>query len=236
MAARKRPGTISFLLAVLAAGVTLTGVYFALAPAIVPNPDLRATVIPTGVLARTNSDRAANGLPALRGNYLLDKAAQMKADDMAERGYFAHISPDGQSPLYWLDKVGYQYLNVGENLGRNYPDARALETGWMNSPEHRENVLRPEFTEAGVGTASGMYKGEMTTFAVEIFATPLPSAKGNSSGSGTEVVPIPDLISSKPLASTSDEDALYRATLGALILDLKRQIAELVARLALKPG
>jgi hypothetical protein len=104
----------------------------------------------------------------------LTQAAQLKADDMATNSYYAHISPDGKSPLYWLQAVGYKYLNAGENLVIDRNTSEEAVDAWMNSPDHRENILRPQFTEVGIGVASGVYQGIPTTYVVEEFGTPYP--------------------------------------------------------------
>ena len=122
-----------------------------------------------------NADRAAQDVPALSENSLLDEAAQMKADDMAAKGYYSHITPEGYTPLYWFQKVGYQYLNAGENLDIIYSgDEETINNAWMGSPEHRANILLPQFTEMGAGIAEGKYQGIEGTFAVQLFGTPMP--------------------------------------------------------------
>lgn len=134
-----------------------------------------ASVLPGVVIALTNTDRVKNGSPLLLENSLLTKAAQMKADDMLARQYYSHTTPEGHTPLYFLDAVGYKYLNVGENLDLTYEStAEDVETAWLNSPAHRANLLLPQFTEIGVGTAEGEYQGEHITFVVELMATPMP--------------------------------------------------------------
>lgn len=170
--------SLSFLLLGITAGVVATtflrGTHFlALLPERARLQGVAAVSVPT-LAALTNNDRTTNGLGALSENQLLDQAAKQKADDMAQKGYFAHVTPDGRTPLNFLDTVGYKYQNVGENLGLNYDDAASVETGWMNSPEHRANILLPQFTEHGVGVSSGVYQGALATFVVELFATPLP--------------------------------------------------------------
>lgn len=147
--------------------------------AIVPETQ-SATVLPGVVIALTNSDRVKNGSLLLVENPLLTKAAQMKVDDMLARQYYSHVTPEGRTPLYFLDAVGYKYLNVGENLDLTYVStAEDVETAWMNSPEHRSNILLPQFTEVGIGVAEGEYQGETVTFVAEIFATPLPQSSAH---------------------------------------------------------
>src|SRR3989344_3789576 len=57
-----------------------------------------AAVLPGVLTTLTNEDRADNNVPSLVENKLLDQAAQLKAEDMAAKGYFAHTSPEGKSP------------------------------------------------------------------------------------------------------------------------------------------
>ncbi len=141
-----------------------------------PNETFLAALLPGVLLADTNSDRVKNGLSLLVENPLLTRAAQLKANDMLARGYYAHVDPDGHTALYWLGQVGYKYLNAGENLDLTYQNSEQhVEDVWMNSPEHRSNILLPVFTEVGVATVSGEYQGAQATFAVEMFATPFPT-------------------------------------------------------------
>ena len=129
----------------------------------------------TDIITLTNQNRTQAGVPALVTSPLLTEAAQLKANDMASRSYYAHVSPDGKSPLYWLDLVGYHYINAGENLVIDRTTSEQVVDAWMNSPDHRENILRPQFTEIGVGTASGVYEGLNTIYVVQEFGMPMPT-------------------------------------------------------------
>ncbi|MDO8576348.1 MAG: CAP domain-containing protein [bacterium] len=168
---------------VLVLGLILVeGVYFFGTNLVLQNTGFTAAVLPAALTDLTNNDRAAAGHRALVHDPLLAQAAQKKAEDMAAKGYFAHISPEGKSPWYWLDAVGYKYTYAGENLAVDFTDSMDVEKGWMNSPAHRANIVKPEYTQIGVGTARGMYQGRETTFVVELFAT-IPAA--------TKVVTVP---------------------------------------------
>lgn len=140
-----------------------------------PRESQTASVVPSEVATLTNKSRAEKGLTPLSINPLLTQAAQMKAEDMASNSYYAHVGPDGKTPLYWLDAVGYTYLNAGENLVIDRDTSREAVDAWMNSAAHRENILRPQFTEIGIGVAAGRYKGTDTIYVVQEFATPYPS-------------------------------------------------------------
>ena len=134
--------------------------------------DFLASVLPGALVILTNQDRSASGLAGVIEDALLNKAAQAAAEDMSTKGYFAHVSPDGKSPWYWLDQVGYSYSYAGENLAVNFVDSSSVEMAWMNSPTHRANIEKPQYTRIGIGVASGMYEGKETTFVVQFFATP----------------------------------------------------------------
>lgn len=139
--------------------------------------DFLASVLPGALVILTNQDRSAIGLAGVIEDALLNKAAQAAATDMARKGYFAHVSPDGKSPWYWLDQVGYAYSYAGENLAINFTDSENVETAWMASPTHRANIEKPQYTKVGIGVASGLYEGKETTFVVQFFATP-PTSSG----------------------------------------------------------
>lgn len=138
-------------------------------------PSLTASIAASDVASLTNDQRLKNGLAPLAVSPLLTEAAQEKAEDMAQNSYYAHVSPDGKTPLYWLDHVGYRYLNAGENLVIDRTSSQEAVTAWMNSPDHRENILRPQFTEIGVGVAKGKYDDIATIFVVQEFGTPYPT-------------------------------------------------------------
>lgn len=134
--------------------------------------DFLASVLPGALVALTNQDRAANGLSGVTEDPLLDSAAQAAANDMAAKGYFSHVSPDGKTPWYWLDQIGYKYSYAGQNLAVNFTDSTNVETAWMESPAHKANIVKREYTRVGLGTANGTYEGQETTFVVEFFAAP----------------------------------------------------------------
>ncbi len=76
---------------------------------------------------------------------------------MANKNYFSHTSPSGETAFSLMDAAGYTYAIAGENIARNnYPNDQTEEvamTGFMNSAPHRENILEPRFTRVGIGVA-----------------------------------------------------------------------------------
>jgi uncharacterized protein YkwD len=70
---------------------------------------------------------------------------------MAAAGFFAHNAPDGTTPPMRQQSAGYSATLWGENIAAGQADPQAVMTAWMNSPDHRENILRPGFAEIGIG-------------------------------------------------------------------------------------
>lgn len=114
----------------------------------------------SGLLDETNNQRSQNGRTALALNNLLSQAAQQKANDMAARDYWSHTSPEGTQPWEIISAVGYNYAVMGENLAYGFDTNDSTVAAWMNSAEHRQNVLDSDFTDVGFGIAnSPNYQG-----------------------------------------------------------------------------
>lgn len=132
-----------------------------------------SAVVASRLVDLANTERVSLNLPPLATSSLLSLAAQKKAEDMAANGYFAHEAPDGKSPWFWLDDNGYKYSAAGENLAINFEQSEMLNQAWMKSTLHRDNILRAEFKEIGVGIARGRYEGGPAVFVVQFFGTPV---------------------------------------------------------------
>lgn len=124
------------------------------------------------VVAETNAARRTVGVPALVRNPILDRAAETKLDDMAARGYFAHVSPDGRQAWDFMVGAGYSYRAAGENLGRGFSDPAQLVSAWMGSPSHRANIVSTAYREIGVAVRRITLNGKPATVVVELFASP----------------------------------------------------------------
>ncbi len=109
------------------------------------------------VMELTNQQRVAEGRAPLQWNDTLAACATSYANDMATRGFFAHISPEGTNPSDRGRVAGYPSFDwgtyVGENLAMGFNDPDDVMQGWMNSESHRYNLLLPNYTEIGVGLA-----------------------------------------------------------------------------------
>jgi len=125
------------------------------------------------LLILTNEERAKIGLPALQENPQLAAAAEKKAEDMFKKDYWSHFAPDGGSPWDFIKQSGYQYEYAGENLAKNFLFSKNVVDAWMNSPTHKENIVKKEYVEVGYAVVNGMLSGEETTLVVQMFGTPI---------------------------------------------------------------
>ncbi len=147
-----------------------------------------STVLPAVLIDLTNEERSQGSVRTLSHSEVLDRAAQMKADDMAQNEYFAHYSPTGVSPWYWFDEASYTFIHAGENLAVHFTDSRDVVDAWMDSPAHKANIMNGAFSEIGIGTARGEYKGFPTIFVVQLFGTPAASVVA-AAGAETQDTP-----------------------------------------------
>lgn len=106
------------------------------------------------LLAETNGIRTSHHEAALQINDKLTAAAQAKANDMAQRNYWAHVTPDGQQPWAFITGAGYDYEAAGENLAYGFGTSDQVITAWMNSAEHRANILNGVYQDVGFATAN----------------------------------------------------------------------------------
>ena len=119
-----------------------------------------------------NESRAEHGVGPLCVQENLMAAAQGHAEDMIERDFYAHETPEGLTPGDRITSVGYPFATYGENNNRvsggyggdpGRGELRDAFEGWMQSPPHRENLLNPAFREVGVGLSTGQYTPEIGT-------------------------------------------------------------------------
>ena len=119
------------------------------------------------VVSLVNQQRQNAGLSGLKSDNELMRLAQLKAEDMAQKGYFSHTSPTYGSAFDMLKSAGYSYRTAGENIAMGQKTAETVMNGWMNSSGHRANILGSGYTKIGVGYAVNS-KG--TPYWVQIFA------------------------------------------------------------------
>ncbi len=90
-----------------------------------------------------------------RENLILDanlsRVAQRFAEDMDRRGYFSHVSPEGQTLGMRLRAGSADFGYAGENIARGQQSSMDVMNSWMNSPGHRANILKSQFRRIGIG-------------------------------------------------------------------------------------
>lgn len=156
----------------------------------------------SGLLAGTNSARAANGMAPLSLNGQLNSSAQAKAQDMANKNYWAHVSPDGTQPWYFFDQAGYVYIRAGENLAYGFMSSQGAVDGWMNSPTHRANILG-DYQDVGFGIVNApdyQSNGQQTIVVAHYGAKPAPPAPAPTPAPVAPTTPTPTV----PVAQSSE--------------------------------
>ena len=143
------------------------------------------------LLTGTNAQRTHDHEAILHLNSRLNAAAQAKANDMAAHNYWSHDAPDGRTPWTFITAAHYSYQTAGENLAYGFADSTSVVTAWMNSAEHRANILDKNYQDVGFGVASSpnYQNSGPETIVVAMYAEPAGVAAGtvSTSGSGSTV-------------------------------------------------
>ena len=116
---------------------------------------------------------------------------------MFEKDYWAHNSPDGTTPWFFIKQAGYDYVFAGENLARGFVNSEDAVNAWMASTDHRDNLLSSNFKDVGFAVKSGTLNGEDTFLIVQEF--------GNKTNAPVEAVKqaeiSPPVVESSPVLS-----------------------------------
>ena len=126
-------------------------------------------------LDMVNEERRRHGLPALTADTMLARAARIHAEDMAGRQFVSHQGSDGSDPSQRLDRVGYPWIWVGENLAAGQEATDEVVFGWLRSRDHLANILSPEAVSAGLAMARSS-EGEFGTYWVMVYAAADPAS------------------------------------------------------------
>jgi len=160
---RKRYCAIAILLVVLTIGCergddSNSPMLDNLPSVIITDPKLAEAAI----VLDANAAREQHGKPSLQQDAQLQALARAYSEQMAEQGFFGHVTPDGQTLADRFERFGISYRVIGENLARFEGEFVSIPidevvAGWLNSPGHRANLLDEAnhgFTHTGVGIAA----------------------------------------------------------------------------------
>jgi uncharacterized protein YkwD len=118
--------------------------------------------VQAATLCLINLQRGAHGESPLNANSRLGTAAARHSADMVAENYFEHTSPSGQTFIDRLTAAGYITPRISYSAGENIATGTGAEStpaamvaAWMNSPEHRANILDADFTDTGIGVVAG---------------------------------------------------------------------------------
>ncbi|MEX2007667.1 MAG: CAP domain-containing protein [Candidatus Levyibacteriota bacterium] len=119
------------------------------------------------LLILVNKKRLENGVTPLKFDESLSSAAEKKAEHMFSNDYWAHISPDGTTPWFFIQNSGYEYVYAGENLAKGFSSAEEAVDAWMKSEQHKENLLSSSYQDVGFSVMIGELAGEETVLIVQ---------------------------------------------------------------------
>jgi uncharacterized protein YkwD len=110
------------------------------------------------LVARINRHRRTIGCGTLAWDDRLARVAQRHSEDMAGRGYFSHVDPDGRDPFERMSGAGIRYHAAAENLAWGQRTGAETFDGWMSSRGHRKNLEACVYARIGIG----LYRGRWT--------------------------------------------------------------------------
>lgn len=110
------------------------------------------------LLYMINTARLGNGLPALNSNQAINVVAQYRSQDMIDRDYFSHQTPEGKTISNILQEFGVMFAVCGENIQSASPPSWAnpelFFNSWMDSDSHRAIILSGNFSQIGIGISN----------------------------------------------------------------------------------
>ncbi len=197
-------------------GIPLIPDFFDLVNSTVPDTNTSTNILINNLLKLINQERTKYGLAPVSADSSLNTLAQNHSDDMWNRGYFGHVSPDGQTPDDRRLALGIT-TEVGENLA-TAPNLLYAHNGLMRSAVHRMNILEPSWTRVGLGITK---TSDNYFIVVEEFSTtPLDAAALNTMKTHLKTKinqqrqssGVPDIITNSTLESIADNWSSLMAT------------------------
>lgn len=104
-----------------------------------------------------NAIRAGANLPPVSRNAVLDAVAQRHAQDMAANGFFAHKGSNGSTVGKRVQRAGYRWCSVAENIAKGFPTREATVEQWRRSPSHYKNMTKRRVKEYGIAQVGDIW-------------------------------------------------------------------------------
>jgi uncharacterized protein YkwD len=152
------------------------------------------------IFTLVNQERIRQGLRPLTYSPMLSQAAEAHSRDLIFNNLRGHTGSDGSTVEIRAQRAGYPSPYVGENVlwaSYDMPQATVF-SGWMNSKGHRENILRPEYQELGVGMAVNTETGDRQY--VQVFGAQISASSSPSQPTNPQPSPEPSLQTPVPLS------------------------------------
>lgn len=138
---------------------------------LLPKTAYLSSITPEKIIELTNTERRNAGVHEVQKNVYLQEAAIRKAESILKEQIFDH-NIKGKEFSQWVNDVGYNYAYIGENLAIDFITAEGTVKAWMESENHKKNLLDDEYTEIGVAAVSGSFEGAGTIVVSQIFGRP----------------------------------------------------------------
>jgi uncharacterized protein YkwD len=130
---------------------------------LMPAPE-NVAVVRNAILCLINRVRAQHGELPLALSAPLEQAAEEHAGELVAQDYFAHVAPDGETPVDRARGAGYianpsdGYV-IGENLAwgtYGLATPASVVSAWVASPGHLANILESQYRETGIGVLAAV--------------------------------------------------------------------------------
>ena len=123
------------------------------------------------IVELVNAERTSRGLRPVAAQSELARAAEIHGLDQRNRSChnLTHTGSDGSNMVDRVNRTGYQWSRLAENIACGYANAASVMNGWMNSSGHRRNILNPDLAQVGVSLERS---DRGATYWVQVFGTP----------------------------------------------------------------
>ena len=96
-------------------------------------------------------------VPELAWNDTLARTAYLHSVDMQSKNFFSHTGSDGSSLSVRVDRQGFAWSSLGENIASGYASDSAVVAGWLKSEGHCKNIMSASFRLVGAGRQQGLW-------------------------------------------------------------------------------